>query len=351
MAQLKYLDSRQSVNRAILQELFPWVGSQTLDVLMASVNADLTPPFNVDATSTPSLVVNIGPSLVANPESNRSHSAQFIGTTIPVFSSGTATFPAASGGNVTTSTGGSTPLVLSPGQYCKVLLSIDQSNNIGAAVGTGASSIAAAVVPPPDANTFPFAYVVVHNIGGVIQNITQSAIVQLEGGGGGSGGGGGIAQEVPLTIATTSVTVTFPTPRSDTTYGLVVQLVNTVDADPQFQPITVVSKTTSGFIAEWNAPLETSNYALDYIVGPGAASQIGEFIVSAGATSATISPSIAFSTTDYVVVANFADYTDANPQFQPVSITNKTLSSFTISWNAPTETASYRISWQAASYQ
>ena len=348
----KFTDNRQVVNRSILQQLFPWVGSQTLDVLMASVNSELTYPFGVDATSTPSLTVNIGPSLISNSESNRKHSAQFIGGTLPSFSGGTVVFPSASGGNITTSTGGITPLTLSPGNYCAVLLYVDQSNNLGTAVGAQVTSIPAIVVPAPQANTFPFAYVIVENIGGVIQNITQANIVQLEGGGGGSGGsGGGAAQEVALTSGSTSITVTFATPRSDTAYGLVCQLVNTTDSNPAFQPLTITAKTINGFTVSWNSPLETSNYALDWIVGPGVSESVGEFIVSSGATSATISFPIAFSTTSYVVVTNMSDYSDSNPQFQPLLISNKTLSSFTVSWNAPTSSASYRISWQAASYQ
>lgn len=348
---LKPLDSRQSVNRSILQELFPYIGSQTLDILLASINSDLTPPFMVDATSSPSLVVNVGPSNILNPESNRNHSASFIGSTLPNFASGTVTFPSSSGGNVTTSTGGSTPLVLAPGQYCAVLISIDQSNNLGASAGSSATSPSLVIVPSPEASTLPFAYIIVHNIGGVIQNITQSNIFQLEGGGGSGGTGGGIAQEVPLTIATTSITVTFPTPKSDTNYGLVCQMVNVTDTNPVYMPITITQKTTTGFVAKWNGPLETSNYALDYIVGPGVSETVGEFIISMGSTSATISFPIAFPDTNYVVIATMSDYTDTLPQFQPLTISNKSLSSFTISWNAPTETGFYRISWQAAAFQ
>jgi len=347
----KPIDVRQSVNRSVLQALFPWVGSKTLDVLMTSINYGLTPPFQVDAQNTPSLVVNVGASTIANSESNRNNTAQFIGSVLPSFSGGTVTFPSASGGNVTTSTGGSTPLTLASGDYCAVLLFIDQSNNLGAAVGAAAASPSLVVVPPPQANTFPFAYVVVHNLGGTIQNITQNTIYQLVGGSGGGSSGGGAADEMALTSGSTSVTVTFATPRSDTSYGVVCQLVNLVDGSPEFQPLTITAKTIDGFTVSWNSPLPNNNYALDWIVGPGVAEQIGEFLVSSSATSATISPPIAFTSTNYVVVATMADYVDSNPQFQPLTVTSKTLSSFTVSWNAPTQTANYRISWQAAAYQ
>jgi hypothetical protein len=347
----KPLSSRQSINSAILQQLFPYVGSQTLDILLASLNSEVTPPFVVDATSSPSLVVNVGPSNVFNSESNRNHSASFIGSVLPSLTSGTVTFPSSSGGNITTSTGGSTPLVLLSGDYCAVLISIDQSNNLGTSVGTPAGSPSAVVVPPPSANTLSIAYVIVQNLAGVIQNITQNNIFQLAGGSGSGGSGGGAAQETPLLIGSTSVTVTFGSPRSDSTYGVVCQIANTVDASPAYIPLTITNKSTTGFMVSWNSPLETSNYALDWIVGPGVSEQVGEFPVSTGVTSATISFPIAFLSTDYVVVANMSDYVDASVAYQPLTVTNKTVSQFTVNWNAPTSTGNYRISWQVAAYQ
>ena len=345
----KPIDDRQVVNRAILQELFPWIGSQTLDVLMASINADLTPPLKVDATSTPSLVVDVGPAIVTNPESNRNRSISFIDNLLPTFTGGTVTFPASSGGNIITSTGGSSPLTLPSGDYVQILLSLDQSGNLDTSIGIPNAILADAVVPGPTSNTLPFAYVTLFNNAGTIQNVTQSDIYQLVGGGG-SGGSGGVAQEVGLSLGSISVTVVFPTPLSATTYVVIAQLVNKTDPDPDFQPITITNKTTTGFTATWNMPLDTANYLLDYVVG-SAMVQIGEAVVSEGQTSVTITPSIPLAGTSYVVVAEFANYTDPDPDFQPITVTAKSASSFTLSWNMPLDTNNYLIAWHLAAYQ
>jgi hypothetical protein len=345
------LDARQIEYRGILQQLFPYVAGETLDILLASINADLTVPLRVDATSTPSLVVDIGPAIVSNPESNRNRSISFINNVIPAFASGTVTFPSASGGNITTSTGGSTLLTLPSNEYMQVLLSLDQSGNLIATTGTPNAIAADAAIPTPLNSTLPFAYITIFNNAGTIQNITQSTIFQFVGGGGSGGGGGGAANEVALSQGTTTVNVTFVTPQGSNTYVVIAQLVNTTDPDPEFQPITITNKTTTGFTATWNMPLDTANYKLDYLVGAGTIEQVGEFPLTMGEVTATITLNVPMSSSSYVVTAELANYTDATPQFQPITVTNKTTTTFTVKWNMPVDTNNYRVAWQLAGFQ
>lgn len=349
----KNLDVRQSEFRGILQQLFPYVADQTLDILLQSINSDLTPPLKVDASNPVSLVVNVGPTVVYNPESNRQRSISFVNNIIPSLISGTVTFPAASGGTISTSTGQTYILTLPSGDYAQALLALDTSNNIVVKMGAASATLGGAVVPSPVTNTLPFAYVTIHNNAGTIANISQNAIFQFtSGGGGGGGGGGGVAQEVPLTIGTTSQVVTFPTPQSGTNYVVLAQVANITDSHPEYIPVTITNRTPTGFTASWNAPLDTSNYLLDYIVPPGISQeQVGEAVLSMGATTTTITIPIPLTSTTYVVVAELVNLTDITPQFQPVTITNKTNSTFTVTWNAPVDTANYRIAYQVASAQ
>lgn len=345
------LDARQSLYRGILQELFPYASNPTLDILLESINADLTPPLKVDATSTPSLVVDVGPAIVPNPESNRNKSISFIGTVIPTFTSGTVTFPSTNGGTITASPGSTSILNLPSGDYAQALLSLDTSGNMAVSVGTPNAVQADALVPPPIASTLPFAYVTLFNNSGTIQNITQSNIFQLASGGSGSGGGG-IAQEVPITIATTSIVVTFPTAQSSISYSVLAQMVNTTDVEPEFQPITITNKLTTGFTATWNSSIPTNNYLLDYIVSPGITQeQAGEMPLSLGLTTVTVNIPIPLTSISYVVIAEMINTIDSSIQFQPVTVTAKTNSNFTVSWNAGTNTANYRLGWQLAGYQ
>jgi len=195
------IDDRQVVNRAILNQLFPYVGSQTLDVLMASINTDLTIPLNVTASNPASLVINVGPALVVNSQSNRQKSISFIGTSLPnTFAGTTVTFPASSGGNITTGQGGSYPLTLPSGDFVAILLSLNNVGTVIVAIGTPAGTSAGVVVPAPAAATEPFAYVILSNVGGTIQNVAQTSIYQFAGGGSGSSGG----SAPTISIATTS---------------------------------------------------------------------------------------------------------------------------------------------------
>src|SRR5581483_947126 len=61
----------------------------------------------------------------------------------------------------------------------------------------------------------------------------------------------------------TSKAVTFSSTLGTTNYAVVVTMNNLVDANPQFQPITVTSKSATGFTATWNAPTDSANYILE----------------------------------------------------------------------------------------
>ena len=165
-----------------------------------------------------------------------------------------------------------------------------------------------------------------------------------------NGNVGGTAQEVAIPNGVTSITVTFGTPMPSTVYTILAQMVNTTDTDPEFQPITVTQKTTTGFVATWNRPTDTASYALDYIVA-GAQEQMGEAIIGINGTNVTVTLPIPLASTSYVVIGEFVNTVDPTPQFQPVTVTQKTTSAFTVTWNAPVDTSNYRLAYQVATYQ
>lgn len=345
------LNSRQLDHRAVLSQLFPYVTNATLDLLLTSIDADLSVPLRIDATNSPSLVLNVGPSLVANPISDRQKSIPFINSLIPDFTGGTVTFPSSSGGNITTSTGGSTVLTCGSGQSCAVLLLLDSSGNLLALPGTPAASPSLAVVPSPTANTLPIGYIIISNVAGVIQPIPQASCYQFgAGAGGGSGGGGGVAESVAVSSGETSITITLPSEQSSSNYVVLAQLSNLIDSSVQYQPITITGKSPTGFVATWNGPTESANYHLDYAIAPGLSEQAGEAILTVSTTSATIVPPIALTNANYVVIAGMVNIIDANPAFQPVTTVMKSTGSFTVSWNAALPTSNYRLAWQLASY-
>jgi hypothetical protein len=139
--------------------------------------------------------------------------------------------------------------------------------------------------------------------------------------------------ETSIASAATSNTLTFPMPQPSATYGVIAQLQNTVDANPQFQSVVVTNQTSTGDVMYWNAPTGSANYVEAYMLAGTA-----QVAVGSGATSATIALPVDYGTTAYGVVVTTSNTVDANPQYQPLVVTAKTTNSVTVSWNSPTLT-------------
>jgi hypothetical protein len=67
-----------------------------------------------------------------------------------------------------------------------------------------------------------------------------------------------------ISSGVTSKSVTFSTAFASTNYSINCNLMNTTDASPQFQPITITAKSTTGFTASWNVATDSANYNLEY---------------------------------------------------------------------------------------
>lgn len=175
-------DARQWVQRTVLERITNLADSQG-DVILPALNSEVTPPLELKATDTPDLVVNVGPITVANPSTNLTRTTPLINGAAPAFTSGTVTFPAASGGNAVPSAGSSIVITVASGNFLKVGILLKDDGDLELVAGTEGASIAAATVPPSVDGTFYIGYVILENVGGTIQNITNSRIIQFVGGG------------------------------------------------------------------------------------------------------------------------------------------------------------------------
>lgn len=184
------LDIRQSISRDVLDQL-ALVANKEVDDLLRSINEELTAPLQLRASSPADRVTNIDSMFVTNPETLRNRTIPPISNTLPNFTGGTVTLPAASGGNITNSTSGpAVVLTLPVGQFAKVGIHLDAVGNLQIIVGTPGASIAAAAAPAIPSNTYPIGYVIAENVGGTIQNVTNARVYQYVGGGGGGSGSG-----------------------------------------------------------------------------------------------------------------------------------------------------------------
>lgn len=192
------------------------------DNIVKSVNDDLTALLRLSANNPASLIVNIGAGELLNAESNRRRAIPHVGSAYVQFASGTVTFPASSGGNIVSSPGGGTTvLTVSSGNYVAVLVYLDGSGNINTIAGTEAASEAAAItnLPPAPSDTIAPGFIVVRNVGGVIQNIAQNNIRQFSIG---TGGGSGTGNELLETLKNQFI---------DGTYDLLTPYIVAVDED------------------------------------------------------------------------------------------------------------------------
>jgi hypothetical protein len=153
-----------------------------------------------------------------------------------------------------------------------------------------------------------------------------------------------IKAEVPISSASSSVTATLNIPQNGSNYGIVSTLQNLVDAFPQFQTPVTTSQSATNFVDSWNAPISSSNYSLVYMGNP-----TGQVSIGSGANSVTVNLPVAYGSTGYSVFASITDLTDTYPKYQPLVITAKSSSQFSIGFNVPTPSSNYLLTYYAIS--
>lgn len=149
-----------------------------------------------------------------------------------------------------------------------------------------------------------------------------------------------------LSNGSTSKVVVFGTAQPNANYSLVPTMENLVDPNPQFQPMTLTAKSTAGFTVAWNTPLDGSNYQLDWIVS-WQPPLTGVIALTAGTTSKVITFGSPRGSPSYRILLSLENETDALPQFQTFTITNKTVNGFTASWNYPLDSNNYSLGYVA----
>ena len=74
------------------------------------------------------------------------------------------------------------------------------------------------------------------------------------------------AGQATITTGTNSQAITFTSAMASTNYAVTVTMKNTTDTNPQFQPLTITAKSTTGITVKWNANVDSANYSLEYTV-------------------------------------------------------------------------------------
>jgi hypothetical protein len=72
--------------------------------------------------------------------------------------------------------------------------------------------------------------------------------------------------------------------------------------------------------------------------------------VTSGVSTISVTFSSAIASTSYSVVCTWQNLTDAHPQFQDIVVTAFSTTGFTATWNAPTDSANYSVSWTVTAF-
>lgn len=119
-------------------------------------------------------------------------------------------------------------------------------------------------------------------------------------------------------------------------------LIQTMAAGSQ----TIVTLITNGSApGTWDSAYSSSTGSSSTLTSLGIFA--GKATLSVSTTSKAVTFSTAYANTNYAVTATMLNTTDTNPEYIPVTITAQATTGFTASWNAPTPTANYVLSWMA----
>ena len=75
-----------------------------------------------------------------------------------------------------------------------------------------------------------------------------------------------ITAEESMIMGSTDTNISFAVERFNTTYSLVLDIVNVIDTSPALYNYMITEKTTRGFTVTFSSPIDTPNYKLQYAV-------------------------------------------------------------------------------------
>lgn len=136
---------------------------------------------------------------------------------------------------------------------------------------------------------------------------------------------------------------------SASSYATIPQIMNEIDTNPIIlHPLNVTYKDATDFVTSWNRPTDTANYKLHWMGTFTSSSMLksGANSIDVGATHKTIDFSFpALNTSDYALIPRMSNIVDGSSIYQPITVTAKSMSSFTAKWNHPVDSGEYKLEW------
>lgn len=144
----------------------------------------------------------------------------------------------------------------------------------------------------------------------------------------------------------------FPAEAHEEQLDLIVQMIQELNEKLDRAALSRISTTLTGldipdpqggFAIGWNGA-GTNLENIEFTDGNVRTNSVS---VGVNATTASVVFSDAFADTSYGLVVTLENTVDSSPMFQPIMITAKSTTGFTVSWNVPFDTANYNINYMA----
>lgn len=149
-----------------------------------------------------------------------------------------------------------------------------------------------------------------------------------------------------LTIGDTTATITFDTPFSNS-YILNGMLANTIDSTSSIYLLSVISKTTTGFIVEFSDAIDSNNYKLEWMAIERANRQSGIIALTNSSTSQSVTLNYPFSDILYSINAEISNTSDPSASIYGTVISSKSTTGFTVSFSDNIDSSNYYLEWTA----
>jgi hypothetical protein len=151
---------------------------------------------------------------------------------------------------------------------------------------------------------------------------------------------------VNIPDGTNNITINIPPPPEiidSTSYTIALSLSNTVDANPSLYRYIVTERTTTYFTVQFSGSMDSPNYYLEWIIISHDKQDV--FSLNESATSVVV-PLTPYEVNDnYGLSITLLNITDATTSIIPFIVTDKSINSFTVTFDNPIDSPNYQLMW------
>lgn len=151
---------------------------------------------------------------------------------------------------------------------------------------------------------------------------------------------------VNIPDGTNNITINIPPPPEiidSTSYTIALSLSNTVDANPSLYRYIVTERTTTYFTVQFSGSMDSPNYYLEWIIISHDKQDV--FSLNESVTSVIV-PLVPYEVNDnYGLSITLLNITDATTSIIPFIVTDKSINSFTVTFDNPIDSPNYQLMW------